>query len=252
MNNLYYKVENWGSSTEVPVLLLHGFLESSTMWNHVTFPENYPMVMIDLPGHGKSIGTEMSIDSMEQIAIAVIRILDELQLTQFHIIGHSMGGYVGLEIAKNDPRAKKIMLLNSNFWSDSLQKVKDRIRVAHIVQTNKSHFIYEVIPNLFQNPEAHDEEVKFLISEAMEMTSDAIAQSSIAMSKRNDFTEFLCENSLKFTCVQGIEDRIVPLKQMRKLLNGTQAKLIELDGVGHMAHFEASEKLTNSIKEFLS
>lgn len=222
------------------------------MWNHVTFPENYPLVMIDLPGHGTSIDAKLSIQSMEQIAFAVIRFLDELQLTQFHIIGHSMGGYVGLEIANNDPRAKKIMLLNSNFWSDAPQKVKDRLRVAEIVKTNKSHFIYEVIPNLFQNPEAHDKEVKSLISEAMQMTSDAIAESSIAMSKRNDFTEFLCENSTKFTCVQGMEDRIVPLKQMRKLLNGTQAKLIELEGVGHMAHFEASEKLTESIKEFLS
>lgn len=221
------------------------------MWDHVEFPENYPRIMIDLPGHGKSVNFNASIQSMEQIAQAVIALLDELQLTQFHVIGHSMGGYIGLEIAKNDPRVEKVMLLNSNFWSDSPEKIKDRMRVAEIVQTNKSHFIYEVIPNLFLYPEAHDTEVKALISSAMEISSEVIAQSSIAMSKRIDLTQFVRENSDKFTCVQGVEDRIVPLTQMRNSLKETQVKLIELEGVGHMAHVEASDRLTVCINEFL-
>ncbi len=250
MRKLNYTVKNNVSSSEIPLVVLHGFLESSTMWEHVSFPKGYPIVLIDLPGHGKSNHSELC-GSIEEMANLVIEILNELELSQFHIIGHSMGGYVGLEIKINDPRARKLMLLNSNFWSDSPQKVKDRIRVAEIVQTNQSHFAYEVIPNLFLNPHEFDNEVKTLISEALEMSSEAIGKASIAMSKRRDYTNFVRERSSEFTCIQGIEDSIVPVKKMRRSLKGTDVNYVELEGVGHMVHFEAPAKLNTLIDDFL-
>ncbi len=251
MRKLNYTVRNNVSSSEVPLVVLHGFLESSTMWECVSFPKEYPIVFIDLPGHGKSNYSELICESIEEMANLVIEVLDELKLPQFHIVGHSMGGYVGLEIKINDPRARKLMLLNSNFWSDSPQKVKDRIRVAEIVQTNQSHFVYEVIPNLFLNPHEFDNEVKTLISEALEMSSEAIGKTSIAMSKRRDYTDFVREHSAEFTCIQGVEDSIVPVKKMRRSLKGTDANYIELEGVGHMVHFEAPAKLNTLIDDFL-
>ncbi|MCJ8289845.1 MAG: alpha/beta hydrolase [Crocinitomicaceae bacterium] len=251
MRKLNYTFKNSTYSEEIPLVLLHGFLESSSMWEHVELPEGYPAVLIDLPGHGKSNHPELICDSIAEMANMVIDVVDELQLTQFHVIGHSMGGYIGLEIKKNDLRAEKIMLLNSNFWSDSPQKVKDRIRVAEIVQTNQSHFIYEVIPNLFLNPQDFDREVKTIISEALEMSPDAIGKASIAMSKRKDYSSFVREQSADFTCIQGIEDSIVPVKQMRESLEGSQVNYIEIEEVGHVAHFEASEKLNALIDNFL-
>lgn len=251
MRKLKYTFKNSTSSEEIPLVLLHGFLESSSMWTHVEFPEEYPTVLIDLPGHGKSNHPELICDSVAEMAKMVIDVIDELQLTQFHVIGHSMGGYVGLEIKEKDLRAQRIMLLNSNFWSDSPQKVRDRMRVAEIVQTNQSHFIYEVIPNLFLNPQDFDSEVKTIISEALEMSPDAIGKASIAMSKRRDFSDFVREQSVDFTCVQGIEDSIVPVKQMRESLERSQVNYIEIEDVGHMAHFEASEKLNALIDNFL-
>lgn len=251
MKKLNYTVENNVTSSEIPLVLLHGFLESSTMWSHVKFPVGYPTVEIDLPGHGKSKHPDLICGTIEEMAKLVIEVLDELELIQFHIIGHSMGGYVGLEIKKNDSRAKKMMLLNSNFWSDSPQKVKDRMRVAEIVQTNQSHFIYEVIPNLFLNPHEFDSEVKRLISEALKMSPDAIGKASVAMSKRKDYTGFVSEESTDFTCIQGAEDSIVSAEQMRQSLEGTEVNYIEMEETGHMAHFEAPDKLEALIGNFL-
>jgi pimeloyl-ACP methyl ester carboxylesterase len=186
------------------------------------------------------------------MAKEVIAVIDELQITNYHLIGHSMGGYVGLEVKRLDSRLDKVMLLNSNFWSDSSQKVQDRIRVSEIVQTNKSHFIYEVIPNLFLNPEKFDADVKDLIAEALEMPSMAIAKASLAMSERVDFSEFVHENAEDFTIVQGVEDPIVSVSQMREKLEGVGNNFTELEEVGHMAHFEAPERVQKIIKEFLS
>ena len=251
MRSLHFSRTEIDQIDKTPIVLLHGFLESSEMWDHVEFPIGHPIIRIDLPGHGKSNHPELLRDSIEDMANAVIDVLDEINLIHYHIIGHSMGGYVALEVKKKDARAKKVMLLNSNFWSDSPQKVKDRIRVAEIVQTNQSHFIYEVIPNLFLNPQEFDCEVKSLISEAMEISPDAIGKASIAMSTRRDFSDYVREHSRDFTCIQGIEDAIVPMTKMRESLKGSTVNYVELKGVGHMAHFEAPKIVNETIDTFL-
>ena len=247
---LNYSQHNMGSD-EVPLVLLHGFLESSTMWEHVQFPSDYPMVKIDLPGHGKSTDPDLLCDTMQEMAKAVMKVVDELQLSRYHLIGHSMGGYVGLEVKRMDARLNKVMLLNSNFWADSSEKVNDRKRVANIVQSNRSHFIYEVIPNLFVNPELFDSDVKALIAEALEISPEAIASASIAMSKRSNNLNLVRENVETFTIVQGGEDPIARVEQMRELLEGVNVNYIELEEVGHMAHFEANNQLGEIIENFV-
>lgn len=251
MSTLHFSKVDLSQKDKTPVVLLHGFLESSTMWDHVKFPKDYPIVKVDLPGHGMSNDPDLICKTIEEMAKSVIDVLDQFQFTSYHVIGHSMGGYVGLEMKRLDACVDKVVLLNSNFWSDSPQKVKDRIRVAEIVQTNKSHFIYEVIPNLFLNPEKFDADVKALIAEAMKMSPEAIANASIAMSERADYTTLVHENAGDFTILQGVEDPIVSLNQMRDLLEGSDVNYIELEEVGHMAHFEASDRVNAIIKEFV-
>ena len=111
MNDLLnYRVSGNGR----PVVLLHGFLESSTMWKHLEFPENIQQVAIDLPGHGNS--SLQGITSMKEMSNEVQKLLNSLNINDYDVIGHSMGGYVGLELLKNDQRCAHLLLLNSNFW----------------------------------------------------------------------------------------------------------------------------------------
>lgn len=249
-DHLHYTLLN-RSSNGTPIVLLHGFLESSTMWDELKLPTDRPVLTVDLPGHGASKLQVHSADSMQEMAKAVIEVIDLNGLKEYDVIGHSMGGYVALAMKQQDARLKRILLLNSNYWTDSSQKVKDRKRVAEIVQTNQSHFIYEVIPNLFLNPEKHDINVKQLISEAMQMSPEAIAKASIAMSQRTDFTDFILQFAEEITCIQGESDPIVPAKRMRKELKGSNVNYIEIAGVGHMAHIEATAELQNYLSEFL-
>ena len=79
------------------------------------------------------------------MALQVLEILKELKITQFTLVGHSLGAYVGLELCHLAP-CQKLILLNSNCWSDDEQKRRDRLRVAEIVFKAKKHFIREAIP----------------------------------------------------------------------------------------------------------
>lgn len=220
-------------------VFLHGFLESSTMWNHLPL-DNLPIqqIHIDLPGHGKSIEL-LKTPSIQLMAQEVQRVLEHLAISSFSVVGHSMGAYVGLELSQSKG-FEKLILLNSNCWADSEQKKQDRLRVANFVHQAKSHFIREAIPNLFSNPQEQGQVIEALIKEANCMTPEAIAFAALAMRERTDFTEFVNAHPEKFTFIHGKLDRLVSVEELQqKVPNGN----IHLLDCGHMAHVEAREEV---------
>lgn len=220
-------------------VFLHGFLESSTMWNHLPL-DNLPIqqIHIDLPGHGKSIEL-LKTPSIQLMAQEVQRVLEHLAISSFSVVGHSMGAYIGLELSKMRG-FEHLVLLNSNCWSDSEQKKQDRLRVANFVHQAKSHFIREAIPNLFSNPQEQGQVIEALIKEANCMTPEAIAFAALAMRERTDFTEFVNAQPEKFTFIHGKLDRLVSVEELQqKVPNGN----IHFLNCGHMAHIEAGEEV---------
>ena len=234
-----------------PVIFLHGFLESMTMWNYLNFRLGFKHVYIDLPGHGRSTTKSETMVSILAMAKLVKATIDSLGVEEYHVVGHSMGGYVGLELIQLDARCKKLVMLNSNFWSDELKKQRDRRRVANIVASNKTLFLYEAIPNLFLNPIKNDQVVQDLIQEAGFIDAQCIADVSIAMSKRNDLSHLARELNKRILVIQGAEDAIVPVERMRGLQQKSEFVYKELQGCGHMAHIEKPNAVINVIEKFL-
>jgi pimeloyl-ACP methyl ester carboxylesterase len=223
------------------------------MWSFLQLNQlNSQSIFIDLPGHGKSALTDNSESpSIDFMANEVTKILNLLQIETYSVIGHSMGGYVGLLLKKNDPRCTKLVLLNSNFWDDTEQKKKDRIRVAEIALKAKKIFIQEAIPNLFGKPENFPNEIIQLKNEAMEMLPESIAYSSLAMRERNDFTDAIDSNPADYFIIHGILDRLVDADFLRKQLSSDK-NLFIIENAGHMAHIEQSEEVQDILKQVFS
>lgn len=236
-------------SGEGPVwVFLHGFLESSTMWDVLALSElPITKLNIDLPGHGKSKLLDHN-PSIHAMALEVQKVLAHLDIQKFSVVGHSMGAYVGLELSRL-PGFQKLVLLNSNCWSDNEQKKQDRLRVATIVQKAKSHFIREAIPNLFSNPERHPIFIEELIKEANQMSSEAIAYAALAMRERADFNEFVNENPNKFEFIHGIFDRLVSVEEMKARVKFSKIHFIES---GHMAHVEAPNSILQILEKSIN
>ncbi len=236
-----------------PVFFLHGFLESITMWNVLQL-ESFPfqVILIDLPGHGKSKNEDDHDPSITFMAEKVIELADHLEISTFSLVGHSMGGYVALELKnKWKDRCDKVVLMNSNFWEDSDSKKKDRLRVAEIVFKNKSHFIREAIPNLFVRKENFPSEISALISEALEMDKHGISYASLAMRNRGNTKKVIQNYPKDFLIIQGALDTIVPMDKMKEELGSINIQVEVIDKVGHMSHFEATESVKNNLLKFL-
>ena len=238
------------SGNGYPVVFLHGFLESMSMWGHLIF-FGFKSVSFDLPGHGTSPFSFANHFSVKEIAVLVKNELQQLGIENYSIVGHSLGGYIGVELMKMDEKCDKIVFLNSNFWEDDEQKKIDRQRIAKIVMRNKTSFIYEAIPHLFLNPEKFHDEVVGLINEAKLIQAKVIAEYSVAMSKRQNNEHFVKANSNRVCVIQGVEDVIVPVTRMDIYSEDMNFSYQKLSPCGHMSHIEQGEKVQKIITDFL-
>lgn len=234
---LYYEMRGDRTSGR-PLLLLHGFLESHSMWDYLRLTGC--TLAVDLPGHGKSALS--GIDSMQAMAEQVMEVLQAENITEYDAIGHSMGGYVALMLAEMDVRCQKIILMNSNVWADTEEKKADRRRVAQLVQTKKGRFVAEAIPNLFDMPEIYPDVVSALIDEAKNISAEAIARASIAMAERKDWTEEMYAGAINAYVIQGLKDPIANATVMRGILSEQSERYFEVD-TGHMAYIEATSEV---------
>ena len=245
---LHFTVEGEGKT----LVFLHGFLESSSMWSFLQLNQlNSQSIFIDLPGHGKSTLTDNSESpSMDFMAKEVLKVLNFLEINSYSVIGHSMGGYVAILLKEMDSRCEKAVLVNSNFWEDTEQKKKDRIRVAEIAFKAKKMFIHEAIPNLFGKPENYPNEIKDLKNEAMKILPESIAYSALAMRERKDYTREVSENPTEYFIIHGKLDKLVDTDFLKSQLKSDE-NLFIIENAGHMAHMEQSDEVIDILKKIL-
>lgn len=240
MNTLKYTVSGKG----FPVVFLHGFLEDQTMWNTILPHFNaIQSICIDLPGHGASDGCSGEC-SLNTLSRQVKRLLsDIIPDKRFSIVGHSLGGYVALNIARDhDLSIKKIILLHSHPFPDPEEKKKDRTRVANIVDYNKLLFIKEAIPGLFYQPQSYTKEIITLISRASKMEKENIIQTIYAMRDRERNTAIFDKFGKNLHVIQGEFDSLIDAKMMGEYMSTTACHFHLIESIGHMGHIEAQEK----------
>lgn len=233
------------------IVFLHGFLESLEMWKSLNLKRfHFQSILIDLPGHGKSelLKAEISILAMAE---EVEKTLSALNLEAAAIVGHSMGGYVALEMAKRNPKIEKVVLLNSSFWEDSEKKKSDRNRVIEVVKKNKNRFISEAIPGLFANPLEHQAFIQNLIQSAQKMSEKSVIDATSAMRDRPNSLAIAEKLGSNLKIIQGEQDQVIPMKEMLERTETMEAELIILSEVAHMSHVEETGDLELILADFL-
>ncbi|MBT8255048.1 MAG: alpha/beta hydrolase [Bacteroidia bacterium] len=223
------------------LVLLHGFLESNAIWDAL-LPElvvSHQVVLIDLPGHGKS-GIIDTVHSMEQMATIVKEVLDAEEIRGVTLVGHSMGGYVALAFLEQYPHyVNSFVLMNSTTRADSPERKINRQRALDLVAQNKQSFVQLTIPALFskENLNYFRDDIKSLVSIAAAFSSEGIRAAISGMAQRTDRTRILKNYEGPKFIIAAKDDPVVPWDESQAIASETNSKLFELDG-GHMSWLE--------------
>ena len=206
---LYYKSKGTGN----PIVFLHGFLESSKIWNPFV-PElslKRQVITVDLPGHGRS-GVVGAVHPMEVMAEAVHHVLKHLEVEQAAIVGHSMGGYVALAFCEKFPEmVKSITLMNSTPAEDTEERKNNRERAIELVKKSKKTYISLAISNLLPR----DNDLKFareltaLKEEAQTFSEKGIIAALKGMKIRTDKKSVLQNFPGEKYMILGLKDTVL-------------------------------------------
>jgi pimeloyl-ACP methyl ester carboxylesterase len=111
-----FSVRDSGNSDGLPLVMLHGWPESSYCWEavHPFLRNDIRVIAPDLRGLGESERTmEPSLYRKVELAKDIIEIIDALEIRDFFLLGHDWGGVVAQEVALAVPdRVTKLVLMN--------------------------------------------------------------------------------------------------------------------------------------------
>ena len=137
---VYFEVLGEG---EVPLILVPGLgsAEGKINYKHqLSFATNYPLVLIELPGHGRS-GKDREKYTMELFGQDVKAVVDQLNLSNSILVGYSLGGAIIVEAAKLlGERVKGLICVDSLLLPGHLDQVNEET-IRNLLQPFEEDFL---------------------------------------------------------------------------------------------------------------
>ena len=251
---LNYEIEGKGTEN---LILLHGFMENLSIWDDMIpfLSEKFRLIKIDLPGFGKS-EVVAEIQTSEIMADEVKKVTDELGLTEFHLLGHSMGGYVALAFCEKYPeRLDGVVLLSSTPDADTDEKKENRLREIKLVEAGKKDALARVAPEAGFAPENRPrmrDEIEDLVEQVFVTEDEGIAALLRGMIERPDRNEMLRRSAVRQLFIFGKHDGYIPLEKAEALAAAhPQARIAWLEHSGHMGFLEEPEITARALLDFM-
>ena len=244
--------------TGSPILFVHGFPLSHSMWQPqiFAFAGDHRVIAPDLRGFGNSNVTEGTV-TMEQHADDLAALLDELNVDEPVVLcGLSMGGYVAWQFQQKYPdRLRGLILCDTRSVADTPEGVENRKRLAKMVVENGSEAVASVmLPNLF-SPKTGDRDpavIDELRATIVATSPQGIAGAALGMAERPDVTPLLPNITTPSLLIVGEDDGISPPEEMRDIAAAMpNARLVEITEAGHMSTLENPALVNQVIREFL-
>lgn len=236
------------------VVLLHGFLENSSMWKDIIplIIKKNRVITIDLLGHGQTecLGY---MHTMSDMADAVLAVLKHLRLRRYIVIGHSMGGYVALSLAEKEPQAiRGLCLMNSTYHGDDDERKALRKKANQMVQANFESMVRISFTNLFSEESRinHKKELQAALVVALKTPLQGYMAAMEGMRVRDDKTKLFKSLSAKKLIIIGKKDPVVDRERILKDTECTDIICEELS-YGHMSYIENKSELSYIIMHFV-
>lgn len=226
----------------IPALLIHGFGGDCSNWmfNLSALGKDRRVFAIDLPGHGIS-SKDVGDGSLATLASAVLAFMDAMDITCAHLIGHSLGGAVALEVARNSPeRSASLALIspiglggrvNETFIRRFVegQSRRDIKPVLELLVADASLVSRDMVGNVLKYKRLEG------VMHALRKIADSVLRDG---AQAASYRDLLARFDGAASVIWGERDAIVDRTMVQGLPERVKVHL--LTNVGHMPHMEAS------------
>ena len=250
MQDIYIGDEGKG----FPLVLLHGFLGSSTMWKpQIDFlKDHFRVITPDLPGFGKSKNAKPQ-NSIQSMSNLILDCLEEKKVSKFHLLGHSMGGMIVQEMAikKGDKISKLIC-----YSTGPIGEMPGRFETVDESRENlKKNGLKIMARSVAKTWFAKGKDAKYfkVCIQAGKQTSIEAADNSLAALKKWNGVDKLKNIKNETLIIWGNKDKSYNLSQVKILeKNIPNSSLVTFDRCAHNVHLEKIEKFNRTVLNFIN
>ena len=252
-NGVLINYETCGEGN-ITLLFVHGWAINQTYWAKQVeaLCPDYKVVTIDLPGFGKS-GKNRENWTIEEFAGDVNSVINQLQLKNVVLIGHSMGGDIILESALKNKEVIALIGID-NFKMVGMEFTDE-------VMAEFDGFVKMMSENFSKTILNYTERALFHSS------SDSISINRV----KHDFS--VADSTIAVACLESLFDyapkefkQLSKLKQKLYLINsdmiptdteglkstGISFEVIEMHATGHYPMIEKPEEFNTLLKQTIS
>lgn len=260
-------VERVGSGD--PMVFLHGFGASGFTWRLWTadLARDHALHLVDLRGFGRAPKRRDALYGPSEMADDVRRMILDLDLQRVTLVGHSMGGGVGLltllrlRDAGEGWRVRRLVSIAGTAYAQEFPPYVDLLRrpashwLLRLVPTG--WLVRKVIESIVFDPAAvTDEQVE---GYAAPLRSWAAKRSVVACASQivpDDLDSIVArypEIDVPALLLWGRQDPVVPLAIAERLAGELpDARLVVLERCGHMPPEERPKASLRAVREFLA
>ncbi|MDP9070211.1 MAG: alpha/beta hydrolase [Actinomycetota bacterium] len=239
-----------------PLLLLHGGMSDSRVWREQLedLSDEFTVVAWDAPGCGQSSDPPETF-RLPQYADCLAGFIDVVGLGRPHVLGHSFGGGLALELYRRHAGIPRSLVLAGAYagWAGSLPpgEVEERLQLAlRMADQLPIRIEPESIPGLVSKamPPERIEEVKAIMSEVrpigMRVTAHAFAEA--------DLRDVLPHVAVPTLLLYGDADERAPLNVAEALhASMPTSTLVMMPGLGHESYLESPRTFNAEVRRFL-
>lgn len=237
-----YELRNWDIVTDAhPLLFLHSALSTRKEFDGLSmYFVSRKQILFDFPSHGESTTSRKSLTASE-LARYTRSLLEHLEVYSVGIIGYSMGGYVGIELALVAPSMVKSIVSHAMkfYWTENaIAEATLGLDVERIKTRSQKGF-----DMLFAMHEANG------LKKTVDLTKSIIVNFAESQLHESDLAKLHCPLLLSV----GDKDELVSLEEISKLYLSLDKKKVSLAVHANSPHpISKLDKgsFTHAVREF--
>jgi len=243
---IYYDIYNPGHQ---PLVFIHGWCSKGSLWQNQAeyFSKDFTVITVDLAGHGRS-GQNRTVWTMTAYGADIVSVLEKHNLKDAILVGHSMGGAVCIEAARQAKGRIKAIIGADTFQNLSKKATEEEItQFLTPFRQNFKSMANTYIRSIF--PQKTDSALVNMIAEQVLSSPVHIAIGSLYQLFQYDAAEAVKDMRLPIRCINS---DIYPtdISAARGLAESFEVEFMK--GYGHFVHLENPRMFNDILSRFLT